>query len=349
MVDKLEPFEILEEFEISPGNIEKGFFVKSFLMDETVNKNKWRVTLEAIKRDIHTYLDPRFSPVGKTMPFFLDLEVNSPEFLDHPKATETQSVFVTQERKRVGDMIAVGFDESLNRAWQASRIDDTQAQDAIRRGDVLFVSPGLRSLDEHEENGIAVVTRFIGEHIAGVDDPAYGIEKAMIVGTCDSDTKSCIDYFRDIKASSSSNANADEIKIGQCSKTGKMIIEIDKGRTVTPHDLQAALSKYAANTSETASVTSLKKSSATPNHTMTMSEQELKQKEDELNKKASSLEEQERKSSKTQKKHPRTPRIKTTKRQRPFLQTMTEHALTDLPKETMECVIYNPNLTIQTK
>lgn len=291
MVDNLEAFEILDEFEISPGNIVKGFFVKSFLADESVNKNKWRVTKEAIKRDIHTYLDTRFSPVGKTMPFFLELNPTKKEFKDHPKSTETESVFITQESARVGDMIAVGWDESKQRAWQASRIDDLMAQEAIRRGEVLYVSPGLRSLEEHiDENGIAVVTRFLGQHIAGVDDPAYGIEKAKIVGTCDSDTQSCIDYFKDIQASH----KEEKIKIGRCTTTGKIVLEVTDLNSLSASDLQAAIIQFEKNASDSSSVTSLKKSSTSVNHTMTMSEEQLQQKEQELNKKASDLEKKEK-------------------------------------------------------
>ena len=190
-----ESFEILEEYK---GN--KGFFIKSFLFDDTFNQNEWRITAEAIKRDTKSFLDKEF--FGKTAPFIIR------DDRMHPTPGFNESMIDLQEPARVGNFIDFGFEEknfsdgATIKAWQISEIIEDWAKDAIRSKEVQFISPSVRARDETiDEDGRAVITAFIGSHNAGVDNPAYGMQKAQIKGVCESDHGTCMSNLKNVQAS----------------------------------------------------------------------------------------------------------------------------------------------------
>ncbi len=101
-------YEILQEYK---GK--KGFFIKSFLFDDTFNLRNWRVTKEAILRDTKTFLEPEF--YGQSAPFIIrDDRV-------HPEPGYGESMIELQEPDRVGNIIDYGFEEKTLKTGQPSK------------------------------------------------------------------------------------------------------------------------------------------------------------------------------------------------------------------------------------
>src|SRR5579863_8981919 len=80
----------------------RGFFFKKFLINDKFNLNNWRVTWEAIQKDIWGF-------VG--LPVVLTPEI------DHPPVED-------QEDYRIGDIIDVGLDEINHLAWEVVHVLD---------------------------------------------------------------------------------------------------------------------------------------------------------------------------------------------------------------------------------
>lgn len=184
---------------------DKGFFIKSFLFDDTFNKNGWRISAEAIKRDTKTFIQKEF--FGKTAPFIIR------EDRKHPMPEGHESMIEMQEPARVGDFIDFGFEEknfsdgATIKAFQISQIFDKDAQDKIRSKEVQFISPSIRANDETIDNeGRITINAFIGSHNAGVDEPAYGMQKAQIKGICEGDHGTCMTNLKNVQASTKSKS-----------------------------------------------------------------------------------------------------------------------------------------------
>ena len=164
------------------------FFIKFFLLDASLNLNKWGVTKQSLERNLETF-------VGK--PFVL-----TPEF-NHPNAINGDDLLVQQEKYRVGDIIMVGIEERSGTAYGVAEIFDEQAKDILKNGEVNFVSPSIvfNTTDEQNVGGNAVIEDFEGAHVAGVAEPAYTVSKAQIKGRCAGDAKSCLPQLEKVQAS----------------------------------------------------------------------------------------------------------------------------------------------------
>ena len=101
-------------------------FIKSFLLDDTLNLNRWGVTKEALLNNLNTFL-------GK--PFVL-----TPGF-DHPNAESGDDLLISQEAFRVGDIIEVGIDSRSGKAFAVSEITDSGAVEVLDQLEVMFVTP----------------------------------------------------------------------------------------------------------------------------------------------------------------------------------------------------------------
>lgn len=188
LTKKKKPYEVLSDYK---G--QEGFFMKAFFIDDTFNSNDWRVTQEAINRDMKTAIEHRF-PGGKTSPFILR------DDLDHPDVNAPGSMMSKQEPFRAGDTIEAGVQKN-GVAYAVYRIDDKDAIDRIQNGDINFVSPSIHAEQErHLPNGKVEITRFTINHSAGVRSPAYGNFKAQIVGRCAGAAKTCLRTLLDVQA-----------------------------------------------------------------------------------------------------------------------------------------------------
>jgi len=167
---------------------EDKYFIKFFLLDATLNLNRWGVTERSLKAGLDT-------AIGK--PFVL-----TPDF-DHPSARDGDDLLVQQEKYRVGNIIMVGVEERSGKAWGLAEITDERAKDILKNGEVNFVSPSIvfNEADEIDVNGNSVIDSFEFAHVAGVAEPAYTVQKAQIKGKCAGDKETCIPQLQNVQAS----------------------------------------------------------------------------------------------------------------------------------------------------
>ena len=179
---------------------EDKLFIKFFLLDASINLNTWGVTRQAMLKGLKTF-------IGK--PFVL-----TPDY-GHPTASSGDDLLIQQEKYRVGDIIDVGIDTKSDKAYGVAEITNQQAKDIIKNGDVNFVSPSIVFNDGSEvadRDGNSIITEFEGAHVAGVAEPAYGIDKAEIKGKCIGSKESCDLTLQKVEASVSECGNYLRIK-----------------------------------------------------------------------------------------------------------------------------------------
>jgi len=163
------------------------FFIKSFLVDSTINANKWAVTQEALVKNIASFID---KPIILTEDFA------------HPEAEDGDRLLIEQEKYKIGTIIDIGLDEASGKGWALAEITDQSAIDMITQTGINFVSPSIVfGPDDIEiQDGVEVVTNFEGAHLAIVKDPAYGMQKAQIKGQCKGGME-CITQLNKVQAS----------------------------------------------------------------------------------------------------------------------------------------------------
>lgn len=169
----------------------EGTFIKKFLIGEEFNMNRWRVTWDAIKLDLKSFL-------GKPL-------VLTPN-RDHPRVR-------VQEDFRVGDIIDVGLDELKRTAWQVSHVTNANAIQLIRDEKVKWGSPTVLqfSKDTTERinlgNGKIETTlhRFKGAQDALVGNPAYGKDVDFIPAICDGTGEGCALKLMEVSANVRNN------------------------------------------------------------------------------------------------------------------------------------------------
>lgn len=176
----------------------EGVFIKKFLIGEEFNMNRWRVTWDAIKQDLESFL-------GKPL-------VLTPD-RDHPRVS-------VQEEFRVGDIIDVGLDELKRTAWQVSQVTDPEAIALIRAEKVKWGSPTVLpfSKDTTERVNLGdgrietTLHRFKGAQDALVGNPAYGKEVDFIPAICDGTGEGCALKLMEVSAAVNSD-NIDQVTI----------------------------------------------------------------------------------------------------------------------------------------
>jgi hypothetical protein len=177
------------QFEVMTNyNGQQGYFVKIFLIDDSVTLNDWRVTWDAIKQDAPKFLD------------YPGITFYRPDGVrDHPEIQQTDDYLADRENLlRIQDAFksAKPVDVQLNAAKHSAtlvaQITDPRTQSDIESKLIKYVSPSLypmsqdhlRIVNEGEPNQYREATRFLPNHFAFVDNPAFGKDKARITGTC---------------------------------------------------------------------------------------------------------------------------------------------------------------------
>jgi len=120
-------FDILNQFK---GR--EGLFLKAFFVDATLNENGWRVTDQAIVRDIHTAMQSDY--FGRTAPLIMRADFGHPP-------DDSPDIVAAQEPDRVGDFLAVGIDDKTGHAYFIAEVTEPRAIKAVQDGDVNFLSP----------------------------------------------------------------------------------------------------------------------------------------------------------------------------------------------------------------
>ena len=194
---------------------EDKLFIKFFLLDASVNLNTWGVTRQAMLKGLKSF-------IGK--PFVL-----TPDY-GHPNASNGDDLLVQQEKYRVGDIIEVGVESRSGKAWGLAEITDSNAKDILKNGDVNFVSPSIVFNDDAnvaDRDGNSIITEFEGAHVAGVAEPAYGIDKAEIKGKCIGSKESCDLTLQKVEAKISECGNYLRVKRTKKVRNKKEAQDID--------------------------------------------------------------------------------------------------------------------------
>ena len=171
----------VNDMQLKPFEQNNKLFVKAFLMDSSINQNKWGVDGGSLERNIRTY-------VGK--PLVLQ------ENFDHPIARPGNDLDLQleyQELYRVGNILDVV--KKGTRYDAIAEVTDDFAKKAFREGDLpLYVSPQLFKLDAKEPDG--KMAKWTGTHLAIVKEPAYTVKKATLNGECTGDLNTCVSYLK---------------------------------------------------------------------------------------------------------------------------------------------------------
>ena len=187
--------------------IEEGdhLFIKTFLVDSSINANKWAVTEKALRENISSF-------IGKPI-------VLTPTF-DHPQAKDGDALLIEQEKFRIGTILDIGLDELSGKGWALAEITDKAAIEMISQQGINFVSPSI-VFGENDiliQDGVEVVTNFEGAHHAIVKDPAYGMQKAQIKGQCKGSKGTCLSQLQKVQASIEKSPCGKYLTIRQGSK-----------------------------------------------------------------------------------------------------------------------------------
>ena len=166
------------------------FLVRAFLIDPSLNINKWAVTEESIDRNINSF-------IGK--PLVLT------ENYDHPGGDiESLSHWLAyQETYRVGtitEIVTRKNPDTGSTAYHAIiEIQNEKVKEDIRNNNMpLYVSPAIAEpIDSHmaAQEGYAI-SHWTGIHLAIVDQPAFGIKKAVISDVCEGNKSGCLLQLR---------------------------------------------------------------------------------------------------------------------------------------------------------
>ncbi len=199
-------FELIQE--------EDRLFVKFFLLDDRSNLNDWGVTMQAMKNNIASF-------IGK--PFVLRAD------FDHPQASSGEELLIVQEADRVGTISKVGIEQNTGKGWGIAEITDPNAREIFSNGEVSFVSPSIvfQDMDLVFENGFEKVSSFEGAHVAGVKEPAYGMQRAQIKGKCSGSEETCDHQLMKVQASITKSADPEEIE-KRIKEIDKMIAQLDE-------------------------------------------------------------------------------------------------------------------------
>ena len=166
------------------------FLVRAFLLDPSLNINKWAVTEESIDRNINSF-------IGK--PLVLT------ENYDHPGG-EIESLshwLAYQETFRVGTITEIVTRKNPGTGSTAYHaiieITDEDVKADIRNNNMpLYVSPAIAEpIDSHMADAQGQqISHWQGIHLAIVDQPAFGIKKAVISDICEGGKRGCLLQLR---------------------------------------------------------------------------------------------------------------------------------------------------------
>lgn len=159
-------------------------FVKAFLLDSSVNLNNWGVTPESIPEHINTF-------VGKPL-------VMTDNF-DHP-GTDQDSLphwLRYQEEFRVGNIIDIQQKKNPQTGsdvyYAIIEVTDSELKASLADNSVPhYVSPAIAQPVLAASSDSDIISEWTGVHLALVDEPAYGVRKAMITETCGGDREGCL-------------------------------------------------------------------------------------------------------------------------------------------------------------
>lgn len=195
------------------ANNNSKLFVKAFLLDASLNINKWRVTKDSIDKNINSF-------IGK--PLVLT------EQFDHPSPNQNQPENLNhwlsyQESFRVGTIIDITTKTNPSTGnpgyYAIIEVTNEDLKQSLKDNAVpLYVSPAIAELVPNSAVASRtlplptpegdIIANWTGVHLAIVDEPAFGVKKAVISDQCGGDEKGCLLQLR--------KAHVDMHGIGKC-------------------------------------------------------------------------------------------------------------------------------------
>lgn len=220
----------------------EGLYIRSFFADSDFNMNQWGVTPQSLKRDIASGLQKSYN--GKTAPIIM-----TPDY-GHPPAN-IPNMLEVQEQFRVGDFLRTGIDPNNGRAYVDALIYNPEAIELIQNGQLNFVSPSIKSLSEiHYGDGKIAVTKFTVNHLALVQNPAYGTMKAQIKGRCTGNGEECLRQLTNVQASLNESVMVEKLACGglsihiASSQVAQPIQEkIENGVQLNPEEIMSMIAE----------------------------------------------------------------------------------------------------------
>jgi len=151
------PFSYIASFKLEERDSKR--FAQIYVIDSSVNRNKWQVTPKARAKALETLLDaPLLGP---------------PE-LAH-EATKKVGRFV--------DFLSNSYTAGL------AEITDDEAWRKMKAGEWVAVSPQIIAYDITDQNGIEVIDDFVFDHVVFVEKAAY--PRARVKELCEGTEESC--------------------------------------------------------------------------------------------------------------------------------------------------------------
>ena len=167
----------------------KGRFVRTFAIDTTRNKNKWRVTWDSIVKNIET-------AIGYPGIEFMKCEDGECD-LDHVEAETFKGLVEKQKPYKRATTIDYVLDEINLSADTIDEVHDDEFWEKLQSGEIKYVSPliwpysgGYEVIGYDEFTGQKIIDAWDWHWVHKAyltKDPAFGTEKANIKAMCEGD------------------------------------------------------------------------------------------------------------------------------------------------------------------
>lgn len=191
------------------------YFLKVFLVDDSINAAKWRIKTESIPKHIEKFVG---RPFILTKEHYHPLEFDSVPIDYNDTQGTVKRLLAAQAPYEIGTIRKV--ERSINPAqaafgatWNAYvEITDPVAIQAFKNGYTpRYVSASVFRLNEYESP--QETTDFEPLHLAAVDNPAYGIHKAGVRGTCSGNLNKCSKQLAQASTGYSSLVNSEPTQL----------------------------------------------------------------------------------------------------------------------------------------
>ena len=161
----------------------KGNYIKSFLINDSINANLWQSRNENLKEWI-----------GKPGVLY---EKDCSKI--HPESDTKEKSLKDQEKYRVSTIIDAGTDSRTGNKYVIEEVHDDDVFGKIKSGEIKFRSPSVWPDKSQMRGFVQDVTSSTPLHLAMIDVPAYG-EQAKISGICTDTEKKCKHEFAPLVA-----------------------------------------------------------------------------------------------------------------------------------------------------
>ena len=191
--------ELEQQRQVHPSQIvditegDNKYFLKVFLVDDSINAAKWRIKTESIPKHIEKFVG---RPFILTKEHYHPLEFDSVPIDYNDTQGTVKRLLAAQAPYEIGTIRKV--ERSINPAqaafgatWNAYvEITDPVAIQAFKNGYTpRYVSASVFRLNQDESP--LETSDYEPLHLAAVDNPAYGIHKAGVRGTCTGNLPKC--------------------------------------------------------------------------------------------------------------------------------------------------------------